>query len=109
MVRMTEINEMAGRIAREFRPERIILFGSYAGGRPRRDSDVDLMVILHFHGSELRKAAEILDRIGPRVALDLLVSTPRQFRKRLAWNDFFIREIAEKGKVLYEARRSRVG
>jgi len=105
MVRMSEIAELAGRIAREFHPERIVLFGSYAAGRPRQGSDVDLLVIMRFKGSSLRKAAEILDRIGPRMALDLLVSTPRQFRQRLAWNDFFIREIAENGKVLYEARR----
>jgi predicted nucleotidyltransferase len=106
MVRMAEISDLAGRIAREFRPERIILFGSYAAGRARKHSDVDLMVIMRFKGSGLRKAAEILDRISPRMALDLLVSTPREFRQRLAWNDFFIQEIAEHGKVLYEARSS---
>jgi len=106
MVRKSEIAGLVERIAREFRPERIILFGSYASGQPRRDSDVDLMVIMPFKGSALRKAAEILDKIAPRMALDLLVSTPRQFRQRLTWNDFFVQDIAEHGKVLYEARRS---
>lgn len=106
MVRMSEISGVAGQIAREFRPERIILFGSYASGRPRHDSDVDLLVILRFKGSGVLKAAEILDKIAPRMALDLLVKTPGEFRQRLAWNDFLMRDIAEKGKVLYEAHRS---
>ena len=105
MVRMAEITELAQKIAGEFRPERVILFGSHATGRARAGSDVDLLVIMRFRGSALRKAAEILDRIAPRMALDLLVSTPREFRQRLAWNDFFVREIAENGKVLYEAHR----
>jgi len=39
------ISEMANKIVREYRPERIILFGSYAYGTPTFDSDVDLLII----------------------------------------------------------------
>lgn len=103
MVKTKEILEFSERIIREFHPERIILFGSYAHGNSSVDSDVDLLVIMPFKGKGCYKSVEILDKIKPRIPVDLLVRTPEQVRQRLAWNDFFMREIIEKGKVLYEA------
>ena len=44
------IRKYAAQIARQFRPEKIILFGSYAYGEPTEDSDVDLLVIMPFKG-----------------------------------------------------------
>jgi predicted nucleotidyltransferase len=103
MVAMDSIWEMTERIVQEFRPEQIILFGSYAYGTPTADSDVDLLVILPFEGKAPRKSLEILNKVNPTFAVDLLVRTPEQVQQRLAWNDFFLQEIMEKGKVLYEA------
>jgi uncharacterized protein len=97
------IREMTERIVQEFRPEQVILFGSYAYGTPTADSDVDLLVILPFEGKAPRKSLEILNKVNPTFAVDLLVRTPEQIQQRLAWNDFFLQEIMEKGKVLYEA------
>ena len=60
-----EIRALAERMAREFEPESIILFGSYAGGDPTQDSDVDLLVVLPHQGKDCRMAAEIRGRIRP--------------------------------------------
>ena len=103
MVDMHSIEEMTARIVQEFQPERIILFGSYAYGTPTADSDVDLLVILPFEGKAPRKSLEILNKINPRLAVDILVRTPELVQQCLAWNDFFLQEILEQGKVLYEA------
>ena len=103
MIDMQSIEEMTARIVQEFAPEQIILFGSYAYGTPTADSDVDLLVILPFEGKAPRKSLEILNKINPKFAVDLLVCTPEQVQQRLAWNDFFLQEIIEQGKVLYEA------
>lgn len=103
MVAMDSIQEMTEHIIQEFRPKQIILFGSYAYGTPTADSDVDLLVILPFEGKAPRKSLEILNKVNPTFAVDLLVRTPEQVQQRLAWNDFFLQEIIEKGKVLYEA------
>ncbi|MCC7354552.1 MAG: nucleotidyltransferase domain-containing protein [Anaerolineae bacterium] len=105
MVAMNEILQLSERIVREFQPERVILFGSYAYGTPDADSDVDLLVVLPFEGKGYRKSLEIMAAVEPPFAVDLLVRTPQQIQQRLEWNDFFIREIIEKGKVLYEAPR----
>lgn len=103
MVDSESIADLSERIVRQFQPERIILFGSYGYGNPTEASDVDLLVILPFKGSGIRMAVEILNTVSPRFPVDLLVRTPQQVRDRLAWNDFFLHEILEKGKVLYES------
>jgi uncharacterized protein len=109
MIPMEAIQNLADRIVQEFKPERIILFGSYAYGTPRQDSDVDLLVILPFEGDGLHKAVEIVRRTQPEFAVDLLARTPEQLRQRLAWNDYFLREIVEKGVELYAASDRGVG
>ena len=101
--RRKQIKLLCDAIAHEFHPEKIVLFGSYADGKPRPDSDVDLLVVMPFEGSSREQAAKIRSHIETSVALDLLVRTPEQLSERLAMDDFFVREITEQGKVLYEA------
>jgi predicted nucleotidyltransferase len=97
------ILKYAEQIARQFRPDRIILFGSYAYGKPTANSDVDILVIMPFEGKGTRKAAEILLATDPRFPIDLIVRTPDQVKTRIQLGDFFIREVTERGRVLYEA------
>src|SRR5205085_10297539 len=97
------IRQLSDRIAERFRPDRIILFGSYAYGTPRKDSDVDLLVVMPFEGNGLRQAAEMIRQVDPPFAVDLLVRTSAELKQRLEWNDFFLREIVDKGKLLYVA------
>ncbi len=103
MVDMRDIYELSKQIAREFHPEKIILFGSSAGGNAGEDSDVDLLIIMPNEGSGLRKAAEIMNKISPRMPVDLIVRDPEDVRLRLEANDFFLHEVMEKGKILYES------
>jgi predicted nucleotidyltransferase len=103
MITMRQIEDVSGRIAAQFEPERILLFGSYAWGAPSPDSDVDLLVILPFEGKAVAKSVEMRLKIRPPFPVDLLVRTPEKIRERLALGDPFIRSILEKGKVLYEA------
>ena len=98
-----EIKELSEQIAREFQPRKIILFGSHAYGKPAWDSDVDLLVIMAFKGRPNRQAVKIRSRIDTAVALDLLVRTPQHISQRLAMGDTFMRDILERGKVVYEA------
>lgn len=102
VISRSEIRALAERVAREFQPERIILFGSYANGEPTLDSDVDLLVVLPHRGKAWRMAAEIRGRIRPRFPLDLLVRAPEEIHRRLAGGDPFLREIVEEGELLYE-------
>ncbi len=102
MISMAQIRALSRKIVREFHPERVILFGSYARGTATEDSDVDLLVVLPFEGSVFRKSLEIMNRVDVRYACDLLVRTPENVQQRLEMGDFFIEEIIRCGKVLYE-------
>ncbi len=101
-----QIQQFCEQIAREFQPERIILFGSHAYGKPHPFSDVDLLVVMPFEGSPLQQAARILTKLEPAMSVDLLVRTPEQVQQRLAMQDSFMREIVERGKVAYEAQHA---
>jgi predicted nucleotidyltransferase len=103
MVTRRQIRAYAKQIGRHFRPHRIILFGSYAYGKPTQDSDVDLLVVVPHNGLGAQKATEIRLKLRAPFPMDLLVRSPRKIRQRLAMGDFFIRQILEKGEVLYEA------
>jgi predicted nucleotidyltransferase len=108
MIGMDQIESLSREIAQEFRPQRIVLFGSYAHGEPTQDSDVDLLVVLPFTGRPVRKAIEIRSRVRPKIPVDLVVRTPEQVAERIAQEDWFIKEIVEKGRTLYEADYDRM-
>jgi len=98
-----KIENLCQQIVENFNPQKIILFGSHAYGKPNADSDVDLLVVMPFEGSDSQKAVEILLNLEKTVPLDLLVRTSEQIRERIEMEDFFMREIIEQGKVLYES------
>lgn len=108
-VRPDELDSVVHEIITHFRPQRIILFGSYAYGTPNEDSDLDLLVILDTPLNETEQAVRICQAIHYNFGLDLIVRTPRTLTKRLALGDPFLREITEKGRVLYESADSRMG
>ncbi len=95
------IDEVVKQIAAKFNPQKIILFGSYARGHPRPESDVDLLVIMDTPG-ELRQAAKICQQIEYHFGLDLIVYTPENLAARLKMGDSFLQDITFGGKVLYE-------
>jgi predicted nucleotidyltransferase len=105
MVDEISIAKISEKIVREFQPERIILFGSYAYGNPGPDSDVDLLVVLPFEGKGFRKSLEILNRVAPEFSVDLLARRPEDTERRYAEGDPLIREALDHGKVLYERHR----
>ena len=109
MVSRRDIRLVCNRIVREFRPQKVILFGSYAYGRPTPDSDVDLLVIMPLQGRATDQAIAISSRLDHRFPIDLLVRSPEEVRRRLGLNDFFLLEITQKGKVLYESTDAGVG
>ena len=102
MVTQKDIQATCDDIVREFAPLQVILFGSYAYGTPTEDSDVDFLVVMDIPESETRRqAVEIRQRIPRRFSMDLLVRSPKEIAYRISHNDWFLREITEKGEVLY--------
>ena len=110
MVRPQQIRDLVDRIVRQFRPEQVILFGSYAYGNPTEDSDVDILVVMPLNGKKpVHQEAEIALAVHGGFPMDLIVQSPERLRQRIEMKDFFLREITEKGKVLYDSAHHRVG
>lgn len=105
MIEQKQIDDLVEKIVANFRPEKVILFGSYADGRPTEDSDLDFLIIMRFRGENIAKAAEIINRISPRVPVDLLVKKPSEVKRRMKWKDMFLTQVMERGKLLYDSHR----
>lgn len=100
---MKTIRAIARHIAEKFDPEQIILFGSHAYDNPTAWSDVDLLVIMDTPDGELaaiREIAETLPDLSFRV--DIVVRSRAVLEKRIKLGDWFLQEVTQKGKVLYE-------
>lgn len=104
MLSIKDIRTVGGRIAAEFRPQRIILFGSYARGAAGPDSDVDLLVIAPFDGSSFRQSLKILNRLDLRLPIDLIAYRPEEVERRYVEGDPLVREAIDHGQVLYDQR-----
>lgn len=89
-------------VPREFQPRKIILFGSYATDSAMPDSDVDLVVVMPFRGSDTDQVVEIRGRVEAPFPMDLLVWKPAQAEQ----DDAFTRSVLSEGKVMYEARHT---
>jgi predicted nucleotidyltransferase len=109
MIARRDILAFVDRVVTHYRPNAVILFGSYAYGQPTEDSDVDLLMVMPHRGASAKIATQI--RLGcPRsFPMDLLVRTPAEIRRRLRMGDQFLREITTKGIVLHETGNARMG
>jgi predicted nucleotidyltransferase len=107
---LSAIKRFVRQIAEEFHPDKIILFGSYAYGTPHEESDVDLLVIMPCR-NEIDQALRIDLAFEPPFSVDLIVRTPYHMKQGLKEGDcdWFLREVTDKGKVLYEAPNRPVG
>jgi uncharacterized protein len=108
MDRKREIKEWCEQVAKEFRPEKIILFGSRAFGTQTEDSDVDLLVVMALAKGERAplKAAVIRNRVHAPFPMDLVVRSTEDIRRRVAEDDGFIKDVLARGVVLYEAEHA---
>lgn len=108
-VPLSVIRKYARDVAKQFKPEKIILFGSHAYGEPHADSDVDILVVMPAARNEIDQAIRILRVIDPEFPLELHVCTPKNVAWRLKEGDSFLREVFTKGKVLYEKAHRQMG
>jgi predicted nucleotidyltransferase len=109
MVTARQIESVVDEIARRFKPQQVILFGSYAYGTPTEDSDVDLLVVKQYHGRSFQAAAKVRIPLEVAFPMDILVRSPREVRERLALDDYFISDIVNQGIILHETSDARVG
>jgi len=105
-----EIQALAQDLVRKLRmsynPQKVILYGSHAYGRPDETSDLDLLIIKETSERFIDRwvtVRKILSDSTRTIPLEILVFTPSEISGRLASGDQFVAEILQKGQVLYAA------
>ena len=106
------LEETVRRLVAALQPERIYLYGSHAYGKPHKNSDVDLLVVVadgqpHKTGptTTRRRAVEAYRALrGLFIPAGIKVVTNSEFERRSQWFSSIERVVEEKGKVLYESQ-----
>lgn len=104
MITQNKINEVVNEIVKNFKPKKIIIFGSYAHGKPTKDSDLDLLII---KDSDLpsrlqnRKVRKMLS--GLNVPVDVIVKTTHEFETYKDIIGTIIYPANKFGRIVYES------
>ncbi|MEW6402988.1 MAG: nucleotidyltransferase domain-containing protein, partial [Chloroflexota bacterium] len=104
------IRAIAKHIAEKFDPDEIILFGSHAYGKPTAESDVDLLVVMDTPEGEMDAMVAIAKSLPIlSFGVDVIVRSRATLERRKKLGDWFLREVTNKGKRLYERANPRMG
>lgn len=98
------IRQITDRIVQEYKPKKIILFGSYAWGTPHRDSDIDLLIVKETAERPIDRCVEVrkmISELTKFIPMDIIVVTPAEFDKRIRIGDHFVRKIQNQGVLLH--------
>ncbi len=101
------IEEIVKRLCAEYKPDKIILFGSSADNSDDENSDVDLFIVKETDDRFIDRwttVRRILSDSRRQFGLDTIVLNSREVRGRLARGDQFLKQILEHGRVLHEAQ-----
>ena len=110
MISTEQLDDIIDRIVERCKPEKIILFGSYARGDARQDSDIDLLVVAETD-LPLRERFPTIRAVLADfpAAFDVFWKTPEEYRR---WRNVVNHVVyyAEKyGRIVYERRDARIG
>ena len=107
MVSEETLRQATERLVTQFRPLRVILFGSQARGTADARSDVDLLVICPVPGEagSRRELMVAMDRAlrGVEMATDVIILTPEEFERDRQIPGTVARPAWREGRVLYDA------
>lgn len=99
------IKKIADKIKKAVDPEKIILFGSYATGKQKKESDLDILIIMNSNLPRYKRSVPVYKALaGVLIPKDIIVYTPEEVED---WKDVpqaFITTAVLKGRVLYEKK-----
>lgn len=101
------LKEIVEKLVRDYQPELIILYGSYAYGNPTRHSDIDLFIVKETARRWVDRFAEVKEIIfNPNLGISVSpnVYTPGELKQRRRMGDSFLDEMLRRGRKLYERR-----
>ncbi len=100
------VKKIVDSLVEGYSPQRVILFGSRVADTGDAQSDIDLLIIKDTDDSFFNRMADARRAVAGThdgIPIDLLVLTPQELKQRLDKGDQFIKDITEKGRLLYAA------
>ena len=98
-----QLQKLLQTLVEKVRPEKVVLFGSYANGTATPESDIDLLVILESDLRRDHRQEAISQALRPRsVPIDILAYTPAEVQRCMESPTSFVRHILTTGKVIYD-------
>jgi predicted nucleotidyltransferase len=102
MIDICDIERVARRLGIAANAEQVILFGSYARGDARGESDVDFLIVANSDLPRFKRSRELYQLFRPYpFAMDLLVYTPEEIERGKQSPVSFVSTVLQEGKVLY--------
>lgn len=95
---------IAEEIKKKYHPEKIVLFGSFAYGKPSKDSDIDLLIVKDTKERPIDRRVrvrQLVSNLRKGYAFSPIVITSAEMSQRLKIGDQFLKEILSRGEVLY--------
>jgi len=107
MITQEQIEQVLRIIVDKYKPEKVILFGSYAYGLPSKDSDLDLLVVKDSNLPRYKRAREIRKYLWgiTDIPKDIIVYTQKEIDDWAEVKEAFITGIIKKGRILYENKK----
>ncbi len=96
----SQINSIKNQLIKKYKPQKIILFGSYAYGQPTENSDIDLLVVADTDKSFHDRISSVRSLLPKDRPIDLIILTPSEYQQTKSSNPL-ISEIESKGRVVY--------
>ena len=97
-----EISDIVSKIKEFYKPERIILFGSWARGDYSEESDVDFLIVKRTKRRPLWRSVDVRRIVGTDIPMDVVVYTPHEFEALQKNGSAFLKEVLEEGEIFYE-------
>ena len=98
-----ELRRITKIIVEKYRPEKIILFGSFAQGKIHEWSDLDLVIVKNTRKRFIERLHEVRLMARPNVGVNFIVYTPQEMARMTRDRHYFLMdEIIGKGRTLYE-------
>jgi predicted nucleotidyltransferase len=99
-----QLDEVVARLVAAFRPQRVVLFGSWATGKATAESDLDLLVVaesdepIHVRMARAQRALR-----GLTVPADVFVHTPAEVERFGRWLSHTVAVALREGREVYAA------
>lgn len=103
MITQKQINEIIKRVVDNYHPDKIILFGSYACGKPTKDSDIDLLIVKDDDLPKIERNRKVRSYLRDLIIpVDVFVKTNEEFNRYKNIIGTIVYPAAKYGKIMYD-------